>query len=344
MKVVLATTFEPFVKGGADLIADWLEAKLQIHGHEVESFRFPFSPHYDTMLDQMLALRLLDLSERGDRLICIRTPSYLLRHPHKVLWFIHHHRPAYDLRNTPYGDSSEDAQSTRYGEAIRNADNIAFREAKKVFANSRVVASRMKLFNDIDAEILYPPLLEPELYRCGPAGDYVVWVSRMVPHKRQHLAIEALRHTRTQVRLVLAGPAESDYLKDLHALIKKHGLESRVTIHPGWIPTEQKRALIAGCLAGVYVPFNEDSYGYATLELQQASKAVIVSSDSGGPIELIKDGTNGIICEPEARAIAAALDRLYSNPEIAARMGQAGPAEIIRLGANWDTVLERLLA
>ena len=53
------------------------------------------------MVEQMLALRLVNVSHEAELLICLRTPSYLLQHPNKVVWFLHHHRPAYDLVDGP---------------------------------------------------------------------------------------------------------------------------------------------------------------------------------------------------------------------------------------------------
>jgi glycosyltransferase involved in cell wall biosynthesis len=342
MRVILATTSVPFVRGGADLIVEWLETMLLRCGHDVEVFRFPFVSHYPVMPEQMLALRLLDISDRGDRLIAIRTPSYLLRHPNKVLWFIHHHREVYDLWGTPYGGMPVNSpESLGYREAFRNADNRALREAAKIFTNSQVVSCRLKTFNNVDSEVLYPPLLEPERYRPGPHGDYLLYISRIVPHKRQHLAVEAMRHTRTPVRLVVAGPVNHPpYVDQLRSLAP----EDRVTILDGWIPEEQKLDLIAGCLGGIYCPFDEDSYGYAGLEMQQAAKAVIVTTDSGGPLELIADGYNGLVTEPTPEALAAAMDRLYDNREAARRMGEAALARIAALGIGWGRVLSRLLS
>ncbi|MGE5645388.1 MAG: glycosyltransferase family 4 protein [Acidobacteriota bacterium] len=341
MRVILATTFVPFVRGGADLIVEWLETMLVRAGHEVEVFRFPFDSNPPDMLEQMLALRLLDVSGRGDRLIAIRTPSYLVRHPNKVLWFIHHHRAAYDLWGTCYGMPADDPEAQGYRDAFRNADNAAFGEAARIFTNSRVVSRRLEEFNGVASEVLYPPLLDAGRYRPGPYGDYFLYVSRMVPHKRQHLAVEAMRHTRTPVRLVVAGAAGSrPYLEELHALAP----EGRVEILDRWLAEERKIELIAGSLGGIYCPFDEDSYGYATLEMQHAAKAVVVTSDSGGPLELIEDGVNGLVVEPEPEALAAAMDRLYEDRAEARRMGEAAPARIAALGISWERVLARLLA
>ena len=159
MKVIIASTIVPFIEGGGTFIVDWLARMLECSGHEVEVFKIPFHSWYPEMPDQMLALRLFDVSEHADRLIAIRTPSYLLRHPNKVLWFIHHHRGAYDLWKTRYSDIPDSTCGRSYRDLFIRADNVAFGEASRIFTNSKVVSKRLKQFNDIDSEVLYPPLL-----------------------------------------------------------------------------------------------------------------------------------------------------------------------------------------
>jgi len=345
MKVLVASTIVPFIEGGGSCIVDWLEAVLTRHGHEVEVLKLPFHSWYPEMLDQMLALRLLDVSDRGDRLIAIRTPSYLLRHPNKVLWFIHHHRGAYDLWGTPYGDIPDSIEGRRYREAIRNADTLAFSEAGKIFTNSREVSRRLREFNNVDSEVLYPPLLNPEQYGSRSYGDYIFYVSRITNHKRQLLAVESLRYTRTPVSLVIAGQSNSDeYLKEIVAYIAQHDLSNRVSIISEWISEQKKIDLLANGLASVYIPFDEDSYGYAALEAQHSRKAVITTHDSGGVLELISDGENGFITDPAPKAIARAMDRLYLDREQARRMGENGERRIASLGIAWDNVLNKLLS
>src|SRR5687767_2706870 len=102
MEIVLASTIVPFIQGGGTFIVDWLEEMLTARGHSVFTLKIPFSSDYREMADQMIGLRLLDIRSYGERLIAIRTPSYLLRHANKTLWFIHHHRTAYDLWDTPH--------------------------------------------------------------------------------------------------------------------------------------------------------------------------------------------------------------------------------------------------
>ena len=63
----------------------------------------------------------------------------------------------------------------------------------------------------------------------------------------------------------------------------------------------------------------------------QAAKAVITATDSGGALELIANGENGYVVDPSPRAIAAAMDRLYTDRRLARQLGEAGRAELDRL-------------
>jgi hypothetical protein len=71
MKIIVASTISPFVEGGSTFIVDWLCEALRAHGCTVECLKLPFSSNHSEMLSQMLALRLMDLSQHGDRLITI---------------------------------------------------------------------------------------------------------------------------------------------------------------------------------------------------------------------------------------------------------------------------------
>jgi glycosyltransferase involved in cell wall biosynthesis len=344
MQIVIASTIVPFIEGGGTFIVDWLEETLTGRGHSVFTLKIPFSSDYREIPDQMLGLRLLDIREYGERLIAIRTPSYLLRHPNKVLWFIHHHRTAYDLWDTPYREFPDTNEGVAYRNLIFSADMLAFQEARRIFTNSRVVSKRLMRYNNVASEVLYPPVMRPERYSCRSYGDTIVYVSRIVGHKRQHLAVESMRYTETPVKLVLAGEIEDDVDRGrIHDVIQKYDLDDRVECLDGWISEERKQDLLADCLACIYIPLDEDSYGYPTLEAFHSHKPVITAEDSGGTLELIQDGINGIVASPSPKAIAAAMDFLYRNPERAQQMGIAGRRRIDELGIGWDRVVEKLL-
>jgi glycosyltransferase involved in cell wall biosynthesis len=344
MEVIIASTVIPFIEGGGTFIVDGLEQTLKEFGHSVCTLKIPFHSDYRNMADQMLGLRLLDIRKSAERLITIRTPSYLLRHPSKVIWFIHHHRTAYDMWNTPYREIPDTPEGRAYRDLVYSADMLAFREARKIYTNSKVVGDRLRRFNRIESDVLYPPLMNPELYRGGRHGDYILYVSRVVHHKRQDLVVESMVHTKTPVRLVIAGKTDTPRMRDkMFSLIEAHKLHDRVLFSDEWISDQRKQELIAGCAGCIYVPQDEDSYGYPTLEAFHACKPVITTSDAGGTLEIIQDSVNGLIAQPTPESIAAAMDRLFLDEQLARQMGAHGLHSIEKLGIRWDRVVEKLL-
>jgi len=56
------------------MLVKWLADTLRESGHSVEVLEFPFDPDHRHLLPQLLALRLVDLTQQGDRLITLRPP------------------------------------------------------------------------------------------------------------------------------------------------------------------------------------------------------------------------------------------------------------------------------
>jgi glycosyltransferase involved in cell wall biosynthesis len=345
VKIVLASSYVPFLKGGATSIVEWLETKLVESGHEVESLFLPFVETMDEMLDQMLSYRLLDLTDSADRLIAFRPPAYLLRHPNKVLWFIHHFRAYYDLWDSQYCGHAHNARTRAFRQRLMDTDQVGLTESRRVFTNSRIVSDRLRHFNQVDSEVLYPPVLDPGRFYCERYDPVIVCVCRMEHHKRQHLLVEAMRYTKSPAKLILAGKSHSgSYPRNLKLTVLKYCLQNKVQILDRWISEEEKSRLLSTCAAAAYLPFDEDSYGYPSIEAQHAQKAVLTTPDSGGVLELVEHGVNGWIADPDPQALAAAIDQLVETPGLAERLGQQGPVRMQKLGIHWERVISRLTA
>ena len=344
MKVAIVSTTVPFVGGGGRNIVDWLETMLQRYGHEVETYRIPFTGLWYEIPEQTAALRMFRIPS-AERMIAIRTPSYVIPHSAKNLWFIHHIRAAYDLWGTPLGGLPDTAYGRAVRDAIRRSDDVALGEARHIYANSAVVAKRLMDYNGVAAPVLFPPLFEPERYRGEAPSDYLFYPARICPQKRQMFTIEAMRHTKTPVRLVLCGPVEyDDYRDQLIQAIARYGLQDRVTLIDRYVSEEEKIDILARALAVVYVPFDEDSYGYPSLEAAAAGKPVISTNDSGGTRELIVDGSCGWLTKGTAQALGAAFDDAFANRSRTAGMGEALAERVRELGIDWPTTIERILA
>ena len=101
---------------------------------------------------------------------------------------------------------------------------------------------------------------------------------------------------------------------------------------------------MAHCFAALYIPYEEDSYGYVTLEAFHSCKPVLTLSDSGGTNEIITHGENGLILPPSPEALAAGMEELWASRQRTQEMGQAAQATIERYKIHWDHILERLVA
>jgi glycosyltransferase involved in cell wall biosynthesis len=345
VKIALCSTTVPFHKGGANQFLEWLDIALRQAGHEVEVVSIPAIESPSSIYRQMMAIRMLDVSA-ADLVICTRPQSHLVQHPNKVLWFIHHMRPFYDLWNSDLRGFPDDARHRALRDQIRACDTVGINEARLVFTNSAVVSRRLRDFNQVDSEVLYPPILHPERFSPTSYNDEIVYVSRLFPAKRQHLLVEALAHTKTpvRVRLVGTGGAGNPYANDLNATISRLGLVQRVTIDDRWTNDADKEAFVNNCLASAYFPIDEDSYGYPTLEAAHAHKPTLTTTDSGGVLEFAIDDVNAEITEAEPAALAAAMDRLFADRSRTRRLGAAANRRIAELDISWNRVLERLLS
>jgi glycosyltransferase involved in cell wall biosynthesis len=347
MKIAIVNVQAPFVRGGAEYLADSLSAKLGEAGHRVEIVRIPFKWYPAANVPRhVLACRLLKLhAGQPDLVIALKFPAYLVPFENKKVWLLHQFRQVYELWGTPFQDLPDTPEGRRIREMIVNADNRHLREARGLFTNSRIVADRLRKYNGIEADaVLYPPLLHPEQFRPGDFGDYFFYPSRLNQIKRQHVAIEAMRHVRSPFRLVLAGKADEEaYMDELKGLVRRHRLEDRVELL-GFISEEKKAELMAGAFGALYLPFDEDSYGYVTLEAFHSHKPVITFTDSGGTNEVMVDGDNGLIAQPTPEALAETMERLWADRGWTARLGRGGHDTIRRHGIEWPHILERLVA
>ena len=88
MKVLIVNNMAPFVWGGAEELAVHLQKNLVICGHEAEILRIPFQWNPATRISsQMLMVRSFELTN-VDRVIALKFPAYLIRHPdrHMIFW------------------------------------------------------------------------------------------------------------------------------------------------------------------------------------------------------------------------------------------------------------------
>jgi glycosyltransferase involved in cell wall biosynthesis len=119
-------------------------------------------------------------------------------------------------------------------------------------------------------------------------------VGRIEPQKGQYVVIDAVETLIKQgvdARALIVGHAMSDeYLNTLSKDVVMRGLKDRI-IFTGF--TREAQALMQLCDVMVLATENE-TFGLVLIEAMMCGVCV-VASDSGGPLEIIDDGVNGLL-------------------------------------------------
>jgi glycosyltransferase involved in cell wall biosynthesis len=345
MRVLVLNNAAPFIRGGAEELADQLVARLNAtSGVEAELLRVPFRYEpAERIVEEILLSQNLRLYN-ADRVIGLKFPTYLIPHQHKILWLLHQFRQAYDLYESKLSYLCECDAGERIAQFVHSADRECFLQSKAIYTNSPVTQARLQKYNGFGSDVLYPPLLDRERFVGGDYGEYIFAGGRVGPGKRQHLLVEAMRLARCSVKLIIAGPLDDEqYGRQLEQLIAQNDLSARVELKFGFHPRDEIADLVNGARACAYLPIDEDSMGYVTMEAFSAGKGVLTSCDSGGVLELVHDGETGLVSNPDAHSLAESLDKLGGDLPTARKVGRNAKVLLESKRLSWDHTIATLL-
>jgi glycosyltransferase involved in cell wall biosynthesis len=341
MRVLVCLPQVPFARGGAELTAERLTKELRRRDHEAELVTIPYKWYPGTrVLDQAFLWRLVDLSEVDgqpvDRVIATKFPSYVVRHPNKVVWLLHQFRQAYELDRTELGQFSETPADRATRRAVHELDRVTLGEARRLYATSTNLIERCRRATGLEPELLpHPPQDLP--FRFDEVGDFVLSVGRLDRAKRVDLLLEALALS-PSLRCVVAGDGPDR--QRLEELSRNRGLDGRARF-VGRVDDDTLADLYARCLAVYYAPVDED-FGMVPYEAFLAEKPVVTTRDAGAPLDAVADRETGLVVDPSAPAIAEAAAWLGEHRSEAHAWGRAGKPLAERL--TWDAVVDGLLA
>lgn len=163
------------------------------------------------------------------------------------------------------------------------------------------------------------------LAKYGLPADYLLYVGTIQPRKNLDTLIQAFNSLKqtgaVEKKLVIVGRKGWLY-EQLFADIKAMNLESDV-IFTGFVPDEELSYIYDHAAVFVYLSFFE-GFGLPPLEAMACGVPVITSNTTSLP-EVVGDA--GITVTPaDVSAVAAAINKVLSDPEMAARMQTAGRA------------------
>lgn len=189
---------------------------------------------------------------------------------------------------------------------------------RKYCSISERVKHREGYFPDqVPVKVLYPPSSRRSCPVPKPGHHYALSVSRLASTKRIELLIEAMDHVNPEIHLKIVGEGPEE--RKLRELADKN---SRIEFL-GFVTNQELEELYSSAFALPFVPRDEE-YGLVVLEAMHCHTPVITTNDSGGPLELVRDGVNGFIVNPDPKEIASKITYLYQNPGHAEELGNKG--------------------
>ncbi|XP_052178876.1 uncharacterized protein LOC127792428 isoform X4 [Diospyros lotus] len=196
-------------------------------------------------------------------------------------------------------------------------------------------------FKHLDARgikpaVLYPAVNVDQFDRPHASKLNFLSINRFERKKNIELAISAFAmlhtleddapqtHNVADVTLTVVGGFDKrlkenvEYLEELKTLAEREGVSHQVYFMTS-CSTADRNALLSDCLCVLYTP-KDEHFGIVPLEAMAAHKPVIACK-SGGPVETVKDGVTGFLCDPTPQAFCSAMAKLIQEPQLAERMG-----------------------
>jgi len=167
-----------------------------------------------------------------------------------------------------------------------------------------------------------------------PAGAFrLLFVGRLVHAKAVDVLLRALAEA-PDVSLLLVGPDGGEGTA-LRAQTRDLGLADRARFLE--LPREQLAATFRAADAVVVPSRSGENFGIVAVEAMAARRPIIVT-DCGGLPEVVTDEESGLVVpRDDPSALYTALIRLRDNPDLRARLGDAGRARVLA-HYTWERV------
>lgn len=186
------------------------------------------------------------------------------------------------------------------------------------------------IYNGIDPY----PFLQAATHRTpSPHLLRLIYTGGLVAHKGVHTTIEALgvvqrRGQVDEMHLSIAGGGHPEYEARLKRRVEELGLGDRVAFR-GRVPRAEIAELLAGHDVFLFTSVYEEPIARSVMEAMAAGLSVI-GTPVGGQGEMLQDGANALVFSPDdPEGLAACILRLQRDPELRARLAEAGRRTVV---------------
>ncbi|SMF26537.1 glycosyltransferase involved in cell wall biosynthesis [Cellulosimicrobium cellulans J34] len=237
---------------------------------------------------------------------------------------------------------ADDHAVFEHSRLLRAALERSVRVAGAVTGCSRVVADDLVRFGAADAVVVpngvdLAGAAAPEPRTAAAHEPVVVAVGRIEHVKGFDLLVDAFATSalRDRARLVVVGDGSA--AGALRRRVDAAGLTDRVEL-PGRLDPPEVAARLAAADV-VVVPSRADAAPLVVLEAWRSGRP-LVATVRGGPPEIVTDGVDGVLVDPQdTTALAGAVLGLLDDPERAERIGAAGRRRVEDF--TWERVVDR---
>ncbi len=185
------------------------------------------------------------------------------------------------------------------------------------------------------------PLPPPDVMPVADRQSTLLFFGEIARHKGVFELAQAFARVAAALpglRLIYAGTGRG--VEETRRLIEQLGLGSRVKF-TGWLQAERKRAMLAGATIFV-LPSYVEGMPMALLEAMSFGLPVIATPVGGVP-EIVTHELDGLLVPAgDIDALAAAITRLTTAPQLRERLGRAARETVAKRFAL-DSAVERLL-
>ncbi len=239
--------------------------------------------------------------------------QYAGKKHHPNLWYCHSPtRAFYDLYDVYLSRQSFVRRQffRLWANGHRVLDQRSVRHVDRIVTNSENVRDRIKTFYNRDASVIYPPIDTSE-FTCKGYGDFWLSVNRLYPEKRIELQIEAFRSMPDEHLVIVGGYSEGDHAGPYVERIRR-SLPRNVELR-GEVSEDELVDLYARCKGFITTARDED-FGMTPVEAMAAGKPVVAVRE-GGYCESVIDGATGLLVDPNALSLVAAICNISQDPE-----------------------------
>jgi len=174
-------------------------------------------------------------------------------------------------------------------QSFRTWDRSAASRVHRFAAISQVVARRIAEVYRREAVVIYPPVEVSRFMPVQTREKFYITVSRLVPHKRIDLIVQAFSELKMPLLIVGEGP-ESSHLRNMAAS----------NIHFLGYQSDEMVAELLGKARG-FVCAAEEDFGIAIVEAQAAG-CPVVAYRQGGALETVVHQKTGLLFPEQSSA------------------------------------------